>query len=155
MSGYTGETPETIDLIGSWRLVACEMWSGDTCVEPFYMDRDPTGFIHYLPDGRMCFVGANGGRAPAASPDRRKTTDEEAAASARTFNGYAGPYRRDGAVVVHHLEISGFENDKGLDYVRHIGVEGGYLTLSSPPMKRDGETVVLKLTWDRITPGVG
>ena len=145
-------TPETIDLLGSWRLVACELWRGGACVEPFRMGQDPTGFIHYLPDGRMSFIGANGARPLASVADRSKMSAEEQAVSARTFNAYAGPYKRTGTVVVHHLEASSFENDKGTDYIRHIGVEGSYLTLSSPPMERPDGTYLLKLTWDRIAP---
>jgi len=146
----TDATPETIALEGSWRLVACELWRDGTCVEPYFSGRDPVAFIHYLPGQRMAFLNADGGRPRTASDDRRAMTDEERVVAAKTFHAYAGPYDRDGDTLVHHLEVSFFENDTGTDYVRKIGIEGRYLTLSSLPMPYPGGPVTIKLTWDRI-----
>lgn len=143
-------TPETIVLEGSWRLVACELWRDGTCIEPCFSGRNPVAFIHYLPGQRMVFLCADGGRPRTASNDRSKVTDAEYIAAAKSFHAYAGPYDRDGAMLVHHLEVSFFENDTGTDYIRRIGIEGRYLTLSSLPMPHPAGPVTLKLTWDRV-----
>ncbi|MGE0387297.1 MAG: lipocalin-like domain-containing protein [Gammaproteobacteria bacterium] len=147
-------TAGNIDLHGSWRLLSVVEYTDGRVTNPYFQGRNPVGFIHYLHDGRVAVLIANDGRR-LMSADRYTSPVQECAESSRTFTGYGGRFTRTGNQVVHHLDVSSYENDVGTDYVRTIEVDGGRLILGTLPMQLNGRTRVLKLTWERVVPASG
>jgi hypothetical protein len=141
------------DLLGCWTLVeAMEDRGGTVRPNPNYGD-SPTGFLHYLAEGRVAVVVSLAGRAPLSIYDRRKAPDKELAEAARTFDAYAGSFTlRDDGHVAHRIEISTFQNDVGKDLVRRIELAGNRLTLHIPVFEDRGQIVKRHLTWERVRP---
>jgi hypothetical protein len=139
-AGAPQPTPETLDVIGSWRLVGCSMSRNGECVQPYFMGREPVGFIHYLPDGRMAFVSRAG----------ESVGDSELVSGAGRPVAYAAPYTREGGTLIHHVEVSTTAEHVGTDFIRHIGIDGPYMTLNAPPRQHEDGPLVLTLTWERI-----
>jgi hypothetical protein len=144
-------TAANVHIEGTWRLLAVETWRDGRLHNPYHNGRNPKGLIHYMPEQRMSVLIANDGRRK-MSGDRYHSPLEELAESAATFTAYAGPYSRDGAKLIHHLEVSSYENDAGTDYVRYIEVDGDHIWLVSPPVMRDGHEHVVRLKWERVAP---
>ncbi len=140
---------ETIDIEGTWRLLAVEAWVDGKLADPYFNGRNPNGLIHYMPGQRMSVLIANDGRRK-LSGDRYHSPLEELAEAGATFTGYAGPYTREGDKLVHHLEVSSFENDVGADYVRYIEVDGEDIWLVSPKVMNQGKERWVRLKWTRV-----
>jgi Lipocalin-like domain len=143
--------PSTIDLTGSWRLLAVRSYVGGQLENPHHNGVDPVGFIHYLSGGRVAVLVADGQRPVPDVANRTDLTDAQRAQADATFNAYGGTYTRDGARIVHHLDICSFQAHVGNDYVRQIEVDGEHLVLCTTAVPTpDGDRVV-KLTWERLT----
>ena len=132
-------TPETIELIGLWRLAAVTNWTDGVMTNTHAMGSDPAGYITYSPQGRMMVVLD---RRSAAAPAKNRFGQEPIFA-------YAGHYTRKGGVVTHHLEMCTAVADIGTDYVRVIEVAGESLFLCTEPVAKGGKTYVSKLEWVR------
>ncbi len=85
----------------------------------------PTGFIHYLPGGRMAAVISYDGRKPMKG-DRLKADDAEKAQAYASFLAYAGTFRVEGDKVIHHVETSAYQNDVGSEQTRFFRRDGRY-----------------------------
>ncbi|SCW69796.1 Lipocalin-like domain-containing protein [Sphingobium faniae] len=139
------------DLLGTWSLARAFETRDGRVVDPTPLGLNPSGFIHYLDDDRMAVVIAQDGRKPLSGP-RRSAPVEELAQSARSLDAYAGPYTVKGEedVVVHHLEISSFQNDMGVDYVRTVEFIDGELYLGTPEFRVADGIRGMKLVWKRL-----
>jgi hypothetical protein len=109
------------------------------------------GFIHYMPGSRMSVMFAHEGH-PRLSNGRYKSPDDETARSSRTFCAYAGTFTIEGNDIIHHLEISDFENDRGTDYLRHAALDGNSLTLVTPSWPTRRGEVAWGLEWHKLEP---
>ena len=135
------------DLIGCWKLVAA-LWerNGEIVANPNLAD--PTGYLHYLAEGRVAVTIALAGRKPMSGTHRRTAPRDELAESALTFDAYAGTFSLPGAdTVIHHIEISSYQNDVGKDLVRHAVLEGDRLSLYPVEFQDDGRRW---LVWERV-----
>jgi len=142
---------EKADLLGTWSLVRAFETRDGRVVDAAPLGPHPSGFIHYLEDGRMAVVIAHDGRAPLSGSSRRDAPDSELAQAARTFDAYAGPYTvRDEHTVVHHLEISSYQNDLGRDYVRTVDFIDGELHLGTPMFQVADGLRGMYLVWRRL-----
>lgn len=143
---------EMADLLGCWSLVeALEDRGGVIRNNPNYGAK-PTGFLHYLAEGRVSVAVANGGREPMSGTNRRMAPVEQLAESARTFDAYAGRFSLIAPDhVAHHIEISTYQNDVGKDLVRRVLLEGDRLALHIPVFEESGQTVRRWLAWQRLT----
>jgi hypothetical protein len=59
-------------LIGTWRLVAAEREEVASGTKSAFLGENPTGFLHYMPDGRMLALITRAGRK--APPSGRSRT---------------------------------------------------------------------------------
>jgi hypothetical protein len=136
-------TPETIDLIGYWRLVAVTNWTDGVLTNAHAMGPRPGGYITYSPAGRMMVV-----------LDRRSVGEAKLKGrySPEPIFAYCGGFTRTGGVVVHHLEMCTTVGDIGTDYVRRIEVAGDHLFLCIEPVTKGDNTYVSKLEWERCPP---
>ncbi|MFW3895153.1 lipocalin-like domain-containing protein [Pseudomonas bharatica] len=142
-------TASTFDIEGTWRLLAVEAWVDGQLADPHLNGVQPNGLIHYLSGQRMAVLIAHDGRA-LLSGDRYRSPQAELAQAAATFTAYAGCYTREGAKLVHHLQVSSFENDVGSDYVRYIELEGDCMWLVSPKAVVQGKERWVRLKWTRV-----
>lgn len=136
------------DLIGCWKLVEA-LWERDGRIQtnPNLGD-NPVGYLHYLAEGRVAVTIALAGRKPMSGAHRRTAPPEELAESALTFDAYAGKFSLQGADrIVHHIEISSYQNDVGRDLVRRVVLEGNRLSLYPIEFQDDGRRW---LVWERM-----
>ena len=98
----------------------------------------PSGYISYLPDGRMHAMLVADNR---AKPSGGVPTDKEKAELLGTMIAYAGTYKIDGNKVVHDVEVSWNQLWTGSKQVRFFRAEGDTLTITTAVAKspRDGQ----------------
>jgi len=118
------------DIIGCWKLIhAVELLDGIERPNP-NLGTNPTGYLHYLAEGRVAVVVSLDGRKLLSGDHRRTAPREELADAALTFDAYAGTFSLIAPDrIAHHIEISTYQNDVGQDLVRRIVIEGDRLTL--------------------------
>jgi len=136
-------------LIGTWKLVSAmreEISSGEKT--PF-LGENPTGFLHYMPDGRMLALITRAGR---KRPDGNVATAAEAEALIRSMIAYGGTYACEGEEVTHHCDISWNQSFTGTVQKRKVTFDGALLVLSPPPSPDpiDGKMSVRRLTWEKV-----
>jgi hypothetical protein len=142
------QTPETVDLIGTWKLVSVSIISEDgKVINPAPYGQNPIGYIIYTPDRMMVVVTYSGRKK--ISGDRLKAPEAERAEAYTTSFAYSGRYTRKGDTVIHHAELSAYQNEVGTDQVRKISLEGGKVVLTTPPLMREGKPQVYRLVWER------
>lgn len=143
---------EQADLLGTWCFVeALEDREGAVRLNPNYGENS-TGFLHYLPDGRVAVLISLPDRKPLSTGNRRSAPEAELAEAARTFDAYAGTYEIvPPNVVVHRTDISQFQNDAGIELVRRAELTGDVLTLHMPEFEDQGVTVRRRLIWRRLS----
>lgn len=145
-------TRVTADAIfGCWRLErAMEERGGVERPNPTY-GASPTGYLHYLPGGRVAVTIPLGERKPMSGNDRRAAPVEELADAARSFDAYAGRFSLiRGDRIVHHVEVASYQNRVGTDLERGIELEGDLLRLRIPEFDDNGVTVRRWLEWRRM-----
>src|SRR3954454_22570477 len=90
-------------LIGTWKLMSAmreEIPSGEKT--PF-LGENPTGFLHYMPEGRMLALITRAGR---KAPTGKVANAAEAEALIRSMISYGGTYECGDDEVIHHCDIS-------------------------------------------------
>jgi Lipocalin-like domain len=138
-------------ILGTWRLTRTY-----TTLDGKFARADPLGvgahgFVHYMPDNRMAVLIAAASRKPVAG-SRYNAPEAELAEAARTFTAYGGTYTCGIGRVVHHLEISNYENDNRSDYVREaVFDEAGLLTLTTPGVPTAEGIKSTCLVWERMS----
>jgi hypothetical protein len=136
-------------LIGTWRLVSGmreEIPSGE---KTSFLGENPTGFLHYTPEGRMLALITRASRKP---PAGRVVTAAEAEALIRSMISYGGTFECAGDEIIHHCDISWNQSFTGTVQKRKVMFDGDRLVLSPPPSHDpiDGKMSVRRLTWEKI-----
>lgn len=105
----------------------------------------------YNAHGRMSVVLMRADRPKFVSGDPARGTPEEIKAAFEGVSAYYGTYDVDHALgtVTHHVEGNLFPNWIGTDQQRFFTLTGRRLTLRTPPMLDDGQTVTLTAVWER------
>jgi hypothetical protein len=86
-------------LVGLWRLVSFLLEYQAASEREFPMGNTPTGYILFLPEGRMAVVITGEGR-------KAPTTDQDRAGLFNSLSAYTGPYRVDGEKWITTVEVS-------------------------------------------------
>jgi Lipocalin-like domain len=135
-------------LIGTWKLVSAVREDVASGAKTAFLGESPSGFLHYLPDGRMMAIIARSGR---TKPAGTIATAAEAEALIRSMVAYGGTYRCEGDKVIHDCDISWNQTFTGTKQIRTMTLDGDRLTLSPPPSPdpTDGTISVRKLMWVR------
>ncbi|MBW9121932.1 lipocalin-like domain-containing protein [Microbacterium trichothecenolyticum] len=136
---------------GAWRLEAFrETTSSGEVREPF--GKHPRGLLLYTHDG---FMSAQLMAPPTAHIDAHDIfglPDAEAAAAARGYVAYSGPYRLVPGGIEHDLDVALFPGWLGTRQVRGAILEGRSLRLSTmTPYISRGAEVTAQLDWLRAT----
>jgi hypothetical protein len=138
-------------LIGTWRLVSAMREEIPSGTKTAFLGDNPTGFLHYMPEGRMLALITRAGRKP---PAGKVATATEAKALIRSMISYGGTYECTGeAEVTHHCDISWNQSFTGTVQVRSVTFDGDKMILSPPPSPdpTDGTMSVRRLTWERLS----
>jgi hypothetical protein len=138
-------------LAGTWKLFSFESQSATGEIShPF--GEHAHGLLMYDSHGRMSVVLSRAGRPLFVSGDPARGTPEEIRAAFEGFNAYCGTYKIDeqNNTVTHHVEANSFPNWVGTDQERFFSLTGRRLTLRTPPLLEDGETVTFTAVWERI-----
>jgi hypothetical protein len=136
-------------LIGTWKLASAVLTTlgGETSK---LLGENPSGFLTYTSDGRMSAIVASSGRQPLSVADTAAAPAAERAEAFTTFTAYAGRFTFEGDRVIHHVEVSLFQNWEDTDQIRFARLHGSRLTLTAPPMSIGGEQMLVELTWERV-----
>ncbi len=135
-------------LVGTWKLVSCEVKRGDGRVSYPY-GRNPRGYILYDEAGFMSVAIMGDNRSPFASGGLRGGTVQQKSEAADTYLSYAGRYEFQAGKVVHYVEVSLFPNWVGTELERSIHIADGKLTLTSPPDRIGGVERTTQIVWER------
>jgi hypothetical protein len=139
-------------IVGTWELVSLKDMTDKGEIVKGPIGKKPKGFIMYTADGRMMSIYTDGGRKQLSVPDRVSAPAEERAEAFATLLAYAGSYTFVGNKVVHHVEVASFQNYVNTDLVRFAKVQGGYLTLRTPPFLKGGLQVSQEAVFERVAP---
>jgi len=136
-------------LIGTWTLVSAEREEIPSGAKTAFLGENPSGFLHYTPDGRMLALITRGSR---KAPAGKVADPAEAEALIRSMIAYGGTYTCDGSEVTHHCDISWNQSFTGTLQKRTVTFDGERLILSPPPSPdpTDGTMSVRRLTWKRV-----
>jgi len=141
------KTATANDFVGTWQLADYAFLYEDGTLERPWGE-NVVGFLLYSPEGYM-----SGNLSPAGRRQGVERTEAKKARCRRDYIAYAGPYSVEGDAVVHHVEVSLFQNWLGTVQLRHYKLEGDRLILRTPPIFSGGCVVVVQLTWRRIGSG--
>src|SRR5436305_4038951 len=109
-------------LIGTWRLIAAEREEIPSGTKTAFLGDNPSGFLHYTPDGRMLALITRAGR---KAPAGKIATAAEAEALIRSMVSYGGTYECSGdAEVTHHCDISWNQSFTGTVQKRSVAFNG-------------------------------
>lgn len=104
-------------LLGSWRLASFEREYQSSGEREYPMGKTPTGYILFLPDGRMAvLITAEGRKAP--------TTEQDRAGLFNTLVAYTGPYRVEGDKWITTVDVSANPALVGTEQARSFRVSG-------------------------------
>ncbi|MFK7693085.1 lipocalin-like domain-containing protein [Paenibacillus sp. HJGM_3] len=136
-------------LIGTWRLVSYEnkMKSGEKI---YPLGEDAIGYLMYAADGHMSVALMGVHRRPFESGVLDGGTTEEKSMAMGTYISYAGMYEVHEDCVLHHIEVSLFPNWIGVTQKRFYEEDEDRLTLISPPIVVQEQTVTYRLVWKKV-----
>jgi hypothetical protein len=107
-------------LVGLWRLREFAREYQATGEREYPMGNTPTGYILFLPEGRMAVViTAEGRKAP--------TTDQDRVGLFNSLVAYTGPYRVDGEKWITTVEVSANPAWVGTEQTRAFQISGDRL----------------------------
>ena len=99
-----------------------------------FLGENPTGFLHYMPEGRMLALITRAGR---TAPAGKVANAAEAEALIRSIISYGRTCGSADNEVIHHCDISWNQSFTGTVQRRSVTFEGGRIILSPPPSPTD------------------
>jgi hypothetical protein len=137
-------------LVGTWRLVSYEARTA-TGETRYPLGHHVLGQLFYDVHGNMSAHVMRVDRPMFASDDSGAGTDAEVRAASEGHTSYFGTYTIDpsACTVTHHVCGASYPNWMGHDQIRHYGIDGSHLVLSSPPILYRGESLEYILSWER------
>ena len=131
-------------LVGMWRLASFRREYQATGELEYPMGGIPTGYILFLPEGRMAVVITGEGR-------KAPTTDQDRADLFNTLVAYTGPYRVDGDTWITTVDVSMNPAWVGTEQTRTFQIGGDRLQETSPWMPRpDNRMARAVITYQRV-----
>src|SRR5919108_671417 len=116
-------TDSHTELLGIWKLVACDMeYQASGAREPYFSAAPPSGYLILTPEGRMMGLIVGGDREPGQ-------TDAQQAALFRTMVAYTGRYRLEDDQFITTVDVSWNEAWTGTEQVRFYTLDGDQLDI--------------------------
>lgn len=135
-------------LVGTWKIVSAQTIKSNGQRLDLY-GHHPAGLLTYTAGGRMFAIITTEGRKRSPVKDRFEMPPSEQVDAFSTVLAYAGTFTVENGKVIHHVEVSSFENWVNTDQVRLLKLEGGRLTLTSLNTI-GGDQARTDLVWDRL-----
>lgn len=130
-------------IVGTWRLVSFEREYQATGEREYPMGKTPTGYILFLPEGRMAVVITGEGR-------KAPTTDQDRAGLFNSLVAYTGRYRVDGDKWITTVDVSGNPAWVGTEQARSFRVTGDRLQeMTAWAARPDNRMARAILTYER------
>ena len=130
-------------VVGTWRLVSFEREYQAGGEREYPMGKAPTGYILFLPEGRMAVIITGEGR---TAP----TTDQDRAGLYNSLVAYTGRYRVDGDKWITTLDVSANPAWVGTEQTRSFRVSGDRLQEMTAWMARpDNRMARALITYER------
>jgi hypothetical protein len=107
-------------IVGIWKLVSFEREYQTGGEREYPMGKAPTGYILFLPEGRMTVVITGEGR-------KAPTTDQDRVGLFNSMVAYTGRYRVDGDKWITTVDVSGNPAWVGTEQTRSFQVAGDRL----------------------------
>lgn len=136
--------------VGTWQLISSEFRRADgTIIYPY--GPDAIGNLYYDASGSMAVQLLRSDRPLFAAGDRQQGTLEEIKVAFEGSLAYFGRYEVDeeAQVVIHHVTGCTFPNWIGQPQKRFFAFADNQLTLSTPPLRVGGSTLIGVLRWQR------
>jgi hypothetical protein len=130
-------------VVGTWRLVSFEREYQAGGEREYPMGKAPTGYILFLPEGRMAVIITGEGR---TAP----TTDQDRAVLYNSLVAYTGRYRVDGDKWITTLDVSANPAWVGTEQTRSFKIDGNRLQEMTAWMARpDNRMARALITYER------
>jgi hypothetical protein len=131
-------------LVGNWRLVSFEREYQSAGEREYPMGKAPTGYILFLPEGRMAvLITAEGRKAPATEQDR--------AGLFNTLVAYTGAYRVEGDKWITTVDVSANPAWVGTDQTRSFRITGTRLQeVTAWAARPDDRIARAVITYERV-----
>jgi len=130
-------------VVGIWRLVSFEREYQATGEREYPMGKTPTGYILFLPEGRMAVVITGEGR---TAP----TTDQDRAGLFNSLVAYTGGYRVDGDKWITTVDVSANPALVGTEQTRSFRVASDRLEETTAWVARpDNRMARAVITYER------
>jgi len=130
-------------IVGIWRLVSLEREYQVTGEREYPMGKIPSGYILFLPEGRMAVVITGEGRKP-------PTTDQDRAGLFNSLVAYTGMYRVDGDKWITTVDVSANPAWVGTEQTRSFRVTGDRLQeMTAWAARPDNRMARAVLTYER------
>jgi Lipocalin-like domain len=136
-------------IVGSWKMLSWTYEVVETGEVHDALGKDPKGYTHYLPDGRMMVLVLKPDRLMPAS---LVPTAAEKLALYDSMFAYAGTYSVAEDRVIHHIDMSWNRAWEGTDQIRLLTLEGRYLTYTGVLAKNplDGRDCVHRVRFEKV-----
>jgi hypothetical protein len=112
-------------VVGTWKLISYEVEAQATNQKMLVMGEKPTGYVTFLPNGRVFFLLTADGRKAA------KTSDERAELL-NTLVAYTGTYSVEGDQWTTSVDVAWNPEWIGTKQIRSFKLVGDQLIVSSP-----------------------
>ncbi len=112
-------------VLGIWKLVSYDVETQATGQKGPVMGDHPTGYVAFLPEGRLFFVLTGEARQPAK-------TDQERAALLSTLVSYSGTYTLEGDKWITKVDVAWNPEWVGTEQTRFFKVNGDQLQVLTP-----------------------
>ena len=112
-------------VVGTWKLVSYQVEVQTSGEKLNVMGDKPTGYVSFLPEGRVFFVFTGEGRKPAKSCD-------EKADLLSTLIAYTGTYRIEDGKWITKVEVAWNPEWIGTEQVRPFQLDGNQLKVLTP-----------------------
>jgi hypothetical protein len=131
-------------LVGTWRLVSFEREYQSAGEREYPMGKVPTGYILFLPEGRMVVVITAEGRKPSV-------TDQDRAGLFNTLVAYTGAYRVEGDKWIATVDVSANPAWVGTDQTRSFRITGTRLQeMTAWAARPDDRIARAVITYERV-----
>jgi Lipocalin-like domain len=135
--------------LGTWKLQSFTTEDVATGQKINMFGAQPSGYLTYGPDCRMCAILVKEGRKP---PHALVPTDAERVDLYSGLIAYAGTYSIEGNKVSHHIDASWNQSWTGTTQVRQFKIDGNSLYIKTLPAKDPitGKETSAVLTWTKV-----
>lgn len=121
----SGFADDRAQVHGVWKLVAYEIEIQATGQKEPAMGKNPTGYVIFIPEGRVWFILTGEGRKPAK-------TVEERAELLGSLVAYTGTYRVEGEKWITKVDVAWNPEWVGTEQTRSFKVDGDRLQVLTP-----------------------